>query len=235
VIPAGEPGDVTGLADDDGGYDRANPEDLGRGGPGRRDRGREALPGVAHLLVDAAQVRGELAGEVAAGSCHRAIGLQLIEQPAGPSCGDLAGEPAGDQRAQHGMQPAGDLGPGAAQIAVAPGPDPHHRRVIFGADLSDRRRAQRGDGDRAGVVRVVLVRRPGGEQPYPGRELGLHVGHLLAGRYQLLRQQIPQAAGALDGPDALGPSRRPAEQPAELARAGADTQLAECGLGLVDR
>jgi hypothetical protein len=51
------------------------------------------------------------------------------------SCGDLLGDAAGHQLAQHGVQPAGDLGPGAAQVPVALGPYLQHRRVIVGPDL----------------------------------------------------------------------------------------------------
>ena len=79
-------------------------------------------------------------------------------------------------------------------------------------------RAQRRDGDRAGVVRVVLVHRSGGQQPHPGGQLGLHVQHPLAGGDQLLGQQVAQAAGALDRPGPLRPGRRPRQQPLRLRR-----------------
>ena len=52
------------------------------------------------------------------------------------SCGDLLGDAAWDQLAQHRVQSAGDLGPGAAEVAVALGPHLQHRRVIVGLDLA---------------------------------------------------------------------------------------------------
>jgi hypothetical protein len=62
---------------------------------------------------------------------------------------------------------------------MALGPDLQHRRVIIGPDLPDTGRAQRGDSDRPGIAGVVLVRIPGGQQPDPGTELGLHIQHPL--------------------------------------------------------
>ena len=48
--------------------------------------------------------------------------------------------------AQHGVQPAGHLSAGPAQILVPLGPDLQHRRVIIRRDFPDAGRAQRGDG-----------------------------------------------------------------------------------------
>ena len=49
----------------------------------------------------------------------------------------------------------------------------------------------------------VLTGRGPGQQPHPGSQLRLHVQHPLPGRDQLLGQQLPQPASALDGPPAL--------------------------------
>src|ERR1019366_6882234 len=46
----------------------------------------------------------------------------------------LPGDAAGDQIAEHGAEPAGDLIPGAPRVTVAPGPDLQHRRVIISGD-----------------------------------------------------------------------------------------------------
>jgi hypothetical protein len=84
------------------------------------------------------------------------------------------------------MQPAGGLRAERGQLPVAAGPDPQHQRVVIGGDLRAGGRAQRGDGDRAGVIGIVLIRRPGGQQPDPGAELGLDIQHLLACGDELL-------------------------------------------------
>ena len=123
----------------------------------------------------------ELGGELAAGRVHGPGRRDRVQEPGGVSCGDLLGDAARDQLAQHRVQPAGDLVPGAAQVPVPLGPHLQHRGVIIGADLARDRRAQRGDRHRPGVVGVVLVRCPSRQQPHPGAQLGLHVQHPLAG------------------------------------------------------
>jgi hypothetical protein len=103
------------------------------------------------------------------------------------------------------VEPAGDLVPRAAQVPVALGPQLEHRRVILGCHLPRSRRAQRRDRDRAGVVRVVLARPPGRQQPHPGAQLGLHIEHELAPR--------PPAAGRAGSPGRRHP-RLPRSAPA---------------------
>ena len=49
---------------------------------------------------------------------------------------DLVGDAAGDEVAQHRVQPAGDLGAGARQVPVTSRPQLHHRGVILDADLA---------------------------------------------------------------------------------------------------
>ena len=71
MIPAGEAGHMPDVTDDRGGDDRAHPEQPGQAGPGGADRDGQLLPGVADPGVDAAQVLGELGGELAAGCRHR--------------------------------------------------------------------------------------------------------------------------------------------------------------------
>ena len=63
---------------------------------------------------------------------------------------------------------------------------PHfqHRRIIIGTDLPPGLRARDRNRHRQRVVRVVLVSLPGGQQPYPGPQLGPHVQHALARRGQ---------------------------------------------------
>ena len=133
------------------------------------------------------------------------------------------------------MEPARDLVLGPAQVPVAPGPHLQHRGVIIGADLAPGPRAQRRDRHRQGIVRVVLIAGPGGQQPHPGTQPRLNAGHPLAGRDQLLGQQVTQPAGALDRPGPPRPRGRPRHQPLHLAGRSADPQRAEWLLLRVDR
>jgi hypothetical protein len=153
----------------------------------------------------------------------------------GVSRGDRLADAAQDQLAQHGVQPADELGAGPAEVTVTLGPHLQHRRVIIRPDLSDTSRAQRGDGHRPGIIRVVLVRITGCQQPHPGAELGRHIQHPLTRRQQLLGQQMAQPTGALDGPGPLRPGRRPREQPLRLPGASTYLQLTLRLLGCVDR
>jgi len=135
VIAAGEAGHVAGGADHDGRHDRAHAEDLGKGGARCGDRHGQLLFGIAHLGAGAAQVLNERCGELAPGCLHRPRWRAGLQETSGVSGGESPGNAAGDQLTQHGMQPARDLGAGAAQIPVAPGPYLQHCRVIIGRDF----------------------------------------------------------------------------------------------------
>jgi hypothetical protein len=78
----------------------------------------------------------EAGGELAAGVVNGPGRGDLAEDLSGLSCGDVLGGPAGDELAEHGVQPAGDLRPGPAQVAVALGPHLKDCCVVVGCDFS---------------------------------------------------------------------------------------------------
>jgi hypothetical protein len=84
--------------------------------------------------------------------------------------------------------------------------------MILGEHQARRLGAQRRDRHRQGVIRVVLVRVPGLQQPHPGGQLGRHVQHLFPGGDQLLGQQMPDPGGAFHRPGPLRPRLRPRHQ-----------------------
>jgi hypothetical protein len=89
VVPAGKAGYVAGVADHDGGDDRADPEQPGQAGPGRGDGDRELLAGFPDPGIDPVQVIKEGRGQLATGRLHRLFGP---DRPAGGRCRfDLAG------------------------------------------------------------------------------------------------------------------------------------------------
>ena len=79
--------------------------------------------------IDAAQVGHELGGRFGASLGHGTARLGLLQDLGGVSCVYFLADTAGDQFAQRGVQPAGDLVAGPAQIAVPLGPYLQHRRV----------------------------------------------------------------------------------------------------------
>ena len=91
MVPAGEAGDVADAGDDGGGDDRPDAEDLGDGCPGSLDRCCELVLGVAYRRVDAAQVRQEVGGELAAGCFNRVLRCDRGEDLGGLACGDPLG------------------------------------------------------------------------------------------------------------------------------------------------
>jgi hypothetical protein len=122
-------------------------------------------------------------------------GSARVQDAGGLRRGDLLADAAGHQLAQHRVQPAGDLVAGPAQVPVPLSPHLQHCRVVLGPHQRAGRRPQRRDRDRPGVVRVVLVHRPGAQQPHPRGQLGLHVQHPLTRRDQLLGQQLLRLHG----------------------------------------
>ena len=139
MVTAREAGDVADVADDGGGDDRSDPEQLGQRRLRRRDRGGDPSPGVAALGVESAQVGDELHGELVAGRRDRPARLELVEQSGGLSWADLAGDAARDELAEHRMQPAGDPVVVPGQVTVTLRPHLHHRRMILRLHLTHRR------------------------------------------------------------------------------------------------
>jgi len=107
--------------------------------------------------------------------------------------------------------------------------------VILDADLLGCRRAQRGDSDRQGVMRVVLVRRLGAKQPNPCRQLRLHIEHPLTSGHQLLGEQVAETGGVFHRPRTLREPFRPPQQPLELLRPRPHSKLGQAALAGVDR
>jgi hypothetical protein len=95
-VPAAEAGHIADVADDRSGDDRPDSEQPGQAGPGRGG-----------------------GGELTAGGRDRLRRCDRSEDLCGLACGDRLGDAAGNQLAQHGVQPADDLGAGAAQVPAA--------------------------------------------------------------------------------------------------------------------
>ena len=213
MVPAGEPGHGDDVADDGGGDDRPDAGHLGEAGAGCRDRGGQLLLDLAPLGVQVADVGQQLGGELAARLGHRTSRGHLLEDPGSLACGDLVRYPAGNQLTQRCMEPADDLVAGPGKITMALGPHLQHDGVAIDGHLLAALGPQRRHRDRAGIVRVGLVRVAGLQQPDPGSQLGLHI----AAPARRRRPAAGPAAGPARGrlpPPRSAPARPAPRQPA---------------------
>ena len=148
-----------------------------------------------------------------------------------PQC---PGDTARDKVGQHGVQPTHGLGPQPGEVVVAVGQHAQDDGVVVGRDGVEATVAQGGHGGGQGVVGVILLRLARAEHPHARRQRRRNVDHVLAGRDQLLGQQVAQATGGLDGPPPLREPFGPLEELDALAPAGPDLQLAQEDFVAVD-
>jgi hypothetical protein len=122
-----------------------------------------------------------------------------------------------------------------ADVDVAFRQQAQHLGVLRGDDLTQRRRPQRGDRDRQGVVGIVLVRPPRAQHTDPRRERRRHVQDGLARSDQLLGQQVAEPAGGLDRPRSLTQRFGPPQQLWHLLAGRPDPGPCELSFAAVDR
>ena len=108
--------------------------------------------------------------------------------------------------------------------------------MVLDPDRDQRRGPQRGDRDRPGIVRVVLVGSARAQQPDPRRECRRNVDDVFTRGEELLRQQIAEPTRGLDRPD---PRRAiecvcPCDQLERLARTCVHQQLRQHRFVVVD-
>jgi hypothetical protein len=108
---------------------------------------------------------------------------------------DFLGDPGRDELGDERVEPVGGAVPFASEVEVPLGQDPQHDPMVGGLHGRQARRSERGDGDRAGVVGVVLVRPSRTEKPHPRRQRRRHVDDVLAGVDELLGEEVAEPAG----------------------------------------
>jgi hypothetical protein len=112
---------------------------------------------------------------------------------------------------------------------------PQHRDVILASHRRERWCTERRDRNRAGVVRIVLVRPARPENTYPRRQRRRYVHDTLTRTNELLREETTKPTRGPDRP----PSRRerfcPTQQLGELTLPRAHRQLRELMFVAVDR
>jgi hypothetical protein len=235
VVGGGEARDVAGVAEDLGGQDVADAEDLGERGSRRCDGVGAALAVLAQRAIDAADVGNQLSGDRLALELDGVAGSRGGEQARGVIGGEPQRSAAGAQVAQEPVQAVDRAPPFGRQLVAAIRQQPEHGDVIIRAD-GQKVGAVLGDGgDAAGVDAVGLAAVTGLQHAGARGQRRGHVEHGLAGGDELLGEQAPETAGAFDGPHPLRPAGRPAAQACEHRTVGADAQLAERDAAGVER
>ena len=140
--------------------------------------------------------------------------------------------PAG-QVAQEAVQPVDGAAALGGQLIAAIGEQPQHGAVVIRGDPREVVAVLGDERDAASVDAVGLASVAALEHASAGGQRRRDVDDSLAGAEQLLGQQSPETAGALDRPDALRPVSRPCSKPGERRLVGQDTHLAQRGAGLV--
>ncbi len=144
------------------------------------------------------------------------------------------GDSARNQLGQEGVEAAHDPRPVAAEVDIALGQDPEHLGVVSRFDAAQARGPKGGDGDRVGVIGIVLVGTTGGEHSDARGQGGWDVEHLFALRHELLGQQVAQSAGRLNGPPPLLEGLGPADELFDLTTGRTHLEAGDLIFSLVD-
>jgi hypothetical protein len=119
-------------------------------------------------------------------------------------------------------------------VGVALGQKTEDLGVVGRLDGLEPRSTQSGQGNREGIVRIVLVRPGGGEHPDSRRQRRRHVEDLFTAGHELLGQQVAETSGGLDGPSPLLEGLGPFDELIDLSSGGAHSDARELHLGDVD-
>jgi hypothetical protein len=141
---------------------------------------------------------------------------------------------AGDQLGQQPLEPVHGLDPQSGELLAAVAQHPQRLELTIGTQHTQGLGADRDDRDGVGIQRVGLAVVAGVEEPDPGRELGRHVHHVLAGLEQTLGQWSAGAVASLDRPDPLRPRLRIGPHRGVTGLVGAEPARAEQLLVAVD-
>jgi hypothetical protein len=170
--------------------------------------------------VEAADVIDEL--RFVANLFGRSLGRDLRQESLGVRNVELLGNSARDELGQKRMEATDHPGAMTAEVPVALGQQAQDCRVISLFDAAQIRSTKGGNGDREGVVGVVLVGTPCGEHADARGQGGRDIEHLFTPGNQLLGQQVAQAASRLDGPGPLLERLGPTDQLVDLAPGRSD-------------
>ena len=103
---------------------------------------------------------------------------------------------------KEGVEPTDNPGSLITNVHVALGQEAQDFSMVSSLDGTKHWRPQGGNGNRVGIVGVVLVGTIAGQHPDPRCQGGRNVEHVFALGHELLGQQIAQSTRRLNGPGA---------------------------------
>lgn len=106
--------------------------------------------------------------------------------------------------------------------------------MVVGPDLLEGRLAECGDRNRAGVVRIVLLRPLRSEHSRAGRQSWRDIDNSFASGDELLGEEIAEIVRGLDGPDSFIELLRPRTEALRLGATCSCCHLVENGFSFVD-
>jgi hypothetical protein len=121
-----EPGGIADVGEDQSRDDRSDTVELDQRGVRLLDRVSDAGLDRGEVAIEAAHVGEEIGSQLLAFASHETIGAHDAQELRRPIGRQSPGCPAGDELAQHRMQPTRCLRPQRDQVVVAAGQQPEH-------------------------------------------------------------------------------------------------------------
>jgi hypothetical protein len=167
VTSGREPADVAGVADDRRGDDRADSVEVGQSRRGCDDRFGDTGLGTLQLRVERPHFVEELAGELESLMLRRSCRFDRREERFGLRNHDFFADPTRDEFPGQRVEPTTRPVTRPSRIEMRLRQQPQYGDVILASHRRERWRTECRDRDRAGVVRIVLVRSARPEHPDP--------------------------------------------------------------------
>ena len=131
-VGGGEAGRVADVTEDEPGHDRADAVNVEQRGACGRDGVGDVDSGGDDVMVEAADVGEELAGETLAFDGRHSVGAHTAQELGGSSCGQAPGCATGDEFSQRDVEPARRLGAQRSEVVVAVDAHTDNGAVVVG-------------------------------------------------------------------------------------------------------
>ena len=160
--------------------------------------------------------------------------LDAVKDDVCPGQRVFVGHTSGHELHQQRVYSACGLVAEKGKVAVTAGGEFENLRVVVGPDRLQGRLSERGDRNRAGVVRIVLLRTLRSEHSRAGRQRRRHVDNSFTSGNELLREEIAETVRGLDCPNPFIEIRSPRTEALRLGSTCSCCHLGENGLPFVN-